>query len=261
IWKRLEAANAELRVLDMRAGIIDTLKAETAGVPQNSIALLPPSQGGQIFDLTQQIGMTNRMTGLTLEQLIDPAYFNAKQFPVAVFAGAEEYINTVRTANDAGDAVVRYVQEGGTLALVSTLPWPMYNARGTGTEKVGPLTDRLGIPLLNTIEAEPQSKPTVELYAGQTVLTDVPASFPYPTGDARLRVIDAGKLPAGTKYTPIYKVVGPGGKSYGDAAGFVEFPDGGRILYVWAGLMRGPDSGLKVSQSVIRFLAETASKK
>ena len=101
----------------------------------------------------------------------------------------------------------------------------------------------------------------MELYKGETVLTDVPASFPYPAGDQRFRSVDSGKLPAGVKYTPIYKVVGPDQKSYGDAAALVEFPGGGRILYVWGGLMRSPDSGLRVSQSVIRFMAQTVSKK
>ena len=261
IWQILEAANVQLQALDMKAQIIDSLKAETAGLPQTFIAMLPPSQAGPIIDLAQQIGMSNKVTTMTPDQLVNPAYFNAKRFPVTVFAGTEEYINTVHTPNDAGDAVLNYVKDGGTLVLASMLPWPMFYAKGTGTETVGPLTGKLGISILNTIETEPKEKITVELYAGENVLTDVPASFPYPAGDPRLRSIDSNAIPAGVKYTPIYKVVGSDGKNYGDAAGLLEFQGGGRILYIWGGLMRSPDSGLKVSQSVIRFLAQTASKK
>jgi hypothetical protein len=72
----------------------------------------------------------------------------------------------------------------------------------------------------------------------------VPASFPFPPGDQRLRAIDRTSVSAANRYLPLIKAAIPQGTDYGDAAAFIAFgtgpATGGKILYIWSTLLSGP---------------------
>lgn len=95
----------------------------------------------------------------------------------------------------------------------------------------------------------------MKLIPDQAILSGLPAQFRYPPGDPRLRSIDRSRIRAGTRYSPVYRVSGASGKDYGDAAGLVEFPNGGKILYVWSGLLGDPDYSSAVAQAALKFVA------
>jgi hypothetical protein len=249
VWQRMQAEEQA----------IAALKDEAASVPAGAIALLPPTPAGPAVNLAKRAGVLRRAVTLAPAQLVEPAQFSAKRFPVALYADGEDYVHTVRAAGDAAEALVRYVKEGGTLVLLSTQPWPMYYATGSGFHRPDSLTERLGLPLRMAIESAPADKLTVRMTPGQTVLPGVPAQFAYPTGDPRLRSIDRTKVPAGTKYASLYRVLGASGKDYGDAGGLIELPGGGRILYLWCGLLQDPDQGATITQAATRFLIRAAN--
>jgi hypothetical protein len=240
---------------------IASLKTDLTTVPQGSVAILPPNPAGAAMNLGARSGLLKRAVSLTPQQMVDQAQFNAKRFPVALYAGGEDFIHTVRASGDGADALVRYVQQGGALLLLSAQPWPMCYATGPGFRRSDPLTPRLGLPLVVAVEQPPADTLTVQLAAGQAVLTGLPAQFRYPPGDPRLRSIARAQIPAGVKYSPLCRITGAQKPDYGDAAGLLEFPAGGKILYVWSGLLNDPDYGSGISQAVLRFLAHAAQPK
>ncbi|MCC6442825.1 MAG: hypothetical protein IT210_05135 [Armatimonadetes bacterium] len=255
VIRRLQAGAAQWQRERREEAAIAALKDETAAVPPDSVAILPPNPGGPAINLMQRVGLGSRSVFLSGEQLADPAFFNVRRFPAAVYAGGEEYLHTVRSPGDAAEAVARYVQKGGTLLLLSPGPFPLYYANGPGFHRAEPLTDRLGVPIYNAIEAAPKDALTVQAIVGQTALPELPERFPFPPGDPRLRSIDRSRLPQGAHYTPIYTVRGSSGKLYGDAGGLVSLPGGkGRILYLWGGLLHDPENGPAVQQAALRFL-------
>ena len=256
---RLHVAAADWQRMRQEESVLAQLRQEVVQAPEGAVAFLPPEPSGPAIDLFLRAGFGKRSETLTPDRLIDPAYFTAQRFPAAVYAGGEEYLHTVHTSGDAADALVRYVEEGGTLLLLSPLPWPLYYAVGPDFHRPEPLTERLGLPLKTAVETAPPEPLRVELAPQQTVLADVPATFPYPSGDPRLRSIDRKRLPEGAKYTPIYTVRGQNGTDYGDAAGLIELPRGqGRILYVANILLRSKEQGPILLRAVTRFLIAAA---
>ncbi|MHB1458134.1 MAG: hypothetical protein ACYC0V_14590 [Armatimonadota bacterium] len=239
------------------------LKTAASKVPSGSIAILPPNALGRTYDYLQRAGLLTRSTKLTPEQLVDPDFFTPKRFPVAFYAAEGYYIHTVKTPGDGVDAILRYVKQGGTLILSPPgAAWPFYLASGPGFVRGEPLTDKLGMPLDFAIDESQPENMIIKSVTGQTVLQGIPAEFPWPLGDIRLRIIRGDRVPAGAKYTPIYTVYGESGKSYGDAAGLVELPDGGgRILFVFGLLMADPDTGATIANSIVRYLVDTVEKK
>ncbi len=262
ILSLLKQGNAEWKRMEAEEEIVRRVAVAGGALPQNSIAILPPAGSGPAANFVDRAGISEHAQTLTPDQVVDPQQFNAHRFGAALFAGAETYVNTVHAAGDAGDAVVRFVQEGGTLLLLSSEPWPMYYPRGPGETPgpADPLTLRLGLPLYNALETDPEEHIAVAMSPGQTVLRDVPLSLPYPPGDPRLRSIDRKALPAGARYTPIYTVRSQSGKDYGDAAGLVELPGGGRMLYIWAGLTRDPINGARITAAAMQFLIKAATR-
>src|SRR5205814_907398 len=122
---------AEWNSLQAVDRMAEELRREAARLPQNAVAVLPPESGASPANrLIGRGGFRSRLAFLTPEQLIDAEQFNARKFPVALYLNGEDYVETVKTPGDAAEAVVRYVREGGTLILLSGLPYPMYYATG-----------------------------------------------------------------------------------------------------------------------------------
>ena len=261
---RLEAAAREWARVLLGEKMIASIRAESATVPRGAIAVLPPGSADAARGLLGRAGLGERTTSVSPEMLVDPAAFGAKRFPVALYAGGEDYLHTVRAPGDAANAVVRYVEEGGTLVLLASQPWPLFYATGPGLRRVEPLTERLGLPLAMALEDRPAEELLVRACA-QDLVTPSRAEFPYPPGDPRLRAIERQRLPAGAAYTPIARVVGKSGKDYGDAAGLIELPAkngvrGGRILYISHNLLRDPVEGPAFLAGALRFLVAEAKR-
>ncbi|MGA2866850.1 MAG: hypothetical protein ABSF95_20445 [Verrucomicrobiota bacterium] len=247
-WKRLCREEAALAAL----------RQAVAAIPQGAVAILPPSPGGDIWTLAQRAGLDQRATLLNAAQLVERARFNARRSPAALYADGEDYVHTVRDAGDGAAALERYVREGGALVIVPSQPWPFYYATGPNLRRPEALTDKLGLPLANAIETPPPEKLTVRVAPGQSLVKPERREFPFPPGDPRLRSIERSRLPSGAKYTPLATVVGESGKSYGDAAGLIELPNGGRIFYLSCNLSRDPEHGLTFNEAALRFLLRAA---
>jgi hypothetical protein len=249
-WKRISAQDA----------VILSLREAAAAVPSGKIAILPPAPGGEAFAFAHRTGLLKRSVTLSPNQLVDPAFFNAHRFPVALYLAGEDYVHTVRTPGDGAAALERYVQAGGTLILLASRPFPLFYATGPGSPRAEGLTGKLGLPLVMSIENLPVEKLTVRLASHQTLLKLQSTEFPYRPVDPRLRSIERRQIPPGAKYTPLATVIGQSGKDYGDAAGLVELPGGGRILYIASILQQDPEHGFAFLDGAFRYLLEAAKR-
>jgi hypothetical protein len=261
----LEYCVADLRRLNSYDRFVSTIRSNLADVPRDSFAIIPPMGASAAAALLGATGLSYAKADiLTPEQLVDPNYFNVERFPIAFFvAGGEDYIQTVHAPDDAANAVVNYVKNGGMLVYMVGGPSPM--AYGTGPNGYiqtipAPLTNRMDFPLENTIETLPNDKLTVELIPGQTVIPNLAKSFPYPAGDPRLRALVKDHFPTGVVYQPIYRVVGASGKSYGVAAAMMSYPGGGRILYISDVLTSDPKYGPPLIAGALEWIKKAEER-
>lgn len=261
----LDYCVSDWRRLELFGRFVNGIRSNLADVPRGGFAIIPPMGASAAASLLGATGLAyDKATVLTPDQLVDPSYFNPKRFPIAFFvAGGEDYIQTVKTPDDAADAVVNYVKNGGMLVYMVGGPSPM--AYGTGPNGYlqaipAPLTNRMDFPLENTIENLPNDKLTVEEIAGQTVIPNLAKSFPYPAGDPRLRAIMKTHFPAGLVYQPIYRVVGASGKSYGVPAAMMSYPGGGRILYISDVLTSDPKYGPPLIAGALEWIKKAKGR-
>ncbi len=251
-WQNLQSKQIDL----------DKLKAEASELPSGSIAILPPSNSGPFMDIMQQVGLRKKSVILTPNQLVDASFFNAERFPAAIYSAGELYVHTVNSDADGADALVKYVNDGGNLFVVSPgATYPFFSAEGPGFRRGGEeLGTKLGMPIDFIFESELPEGMVFELCKDQQI-----GSFPelvsYPTGDVRLRGIASDKLQEGSVYTPLYKVKGASGKYYGDAAGLIDLPgERGKILFIYGALMGDKENGDKITQSALKYLIDTVMK-
>lgn len=224
------------------------------------IAILPPSPGGPAINLSARAGLLKRMTRLTAEQLINTNIFNPKNFPIAIYADAEDYINTVRNEGDAASAVVNYVKNGGHLVFVATGPWPMFYATGRA-RKAEALTPKLGLPLRMSIETPPASTLMCKYFKNDVLNLYIPSEFSYPENDKRLRAINPSSISANAKYTRLVSVVDSDGKDYGDSAGVIQFPNGGRITYISSIHINDARFNTLIVEAVLKHILEQTTVK
>ncbi len=243
-WAAIQ--EAEARVAKLRE-VVSRLQ----GTP---IAILPPNPGGPVMNLGMKAGIMKHAHEVTPEQLASPGFLDPARYRVALYADGEDYVDTVHTPGDAAQAVVRYVERGGTLVLAANQPLPFCYAMGPGSHRADPLGGRFGMPLYNAIEALPNDDLHVDFLPAASLLGNFPASVPYPLGDPRLRCVERTGIPPGAQYTPIARVTGKSGKDYGDAAALVVLPGGGRVLYVSDVLLRLPG----VPEGILRWIAHAA---
>lgn len=244
----------EWRAIQESDARVAALAQAVSRIPGSSVAVLPPNPGGPVMNLAMKAGLMKHAAELTPEQLAAAGVLDPARYRVALYADGEDYLHTVNTPGDAAMAVVRYVQQGGTLVLAANQPLPFCYAVGPGFHRSEPLGGRFGMPLYNAIETLPAEELHVEFLPGASILGSFPASVPYPSGDPRLRCVDRNAIPAGARYTAIARVVGQNGKDYGDAAALVELPGGGRVLYVSDVLLRLPN----MPEAVLRWIVRAA---
>ncbi|HXP62360.1 MAG TPA: hypothetical protein VN829_17820, partial [Dongiaceae bacterium] len=231
---------AELQTL---AGL--ALRASFAQLPTGKVALLPLNTEGAGANFAAATGLNQKWDVLTESQLVSPSQFNAGRYPLAFYLGGENYVKTVVTVGDGKAAITQHLAGGGTLVILATGPFPFYYGYGPADEAgpADPLLPVLGLPLQVNFEQAPAGA-FMQLYTNQSILRSVPAVFPFPPGDARLRAVNGSAVNAAHRYLPLVKAAGPQGASYGDAAAFIAFgagpAAGGKVLYVWSTLLSGP---------------------
>lgn len=256
----LSKAAEEWKIQKAQELIMSELSEKVKTVSEGKIAILPPSPGGAAFTFLQKIGLVERSIVLNNQRLVDGSIFNPQKVSAAVYLDGEDYVHTVRNTGDGANAVEQFVKGGGTLVLLGSGPWPMFYATGGGGRRGEALTGKLGLPLSMAVEGMPSEKLTIKINTQQNIIRCKNAQFGYPEGDGRLRAILRNRIPKEAKYTPIATVVGESGKDYGDAAGLIEFPNGGRVLYIASVLQLDPINGFEIRRSIAEYLIKLSGK-
>lgn len=265
-WTRFEpplvSAGTEFARAEAQRESLLALQQSYAALPAGKIAVLPLPTGGAGGTFAAQTGLKKKWTQLTEAQLVDTNYFTATRFPVAFFLGGEPYVKTVSTDGDGKAAIVRYLNQGGTLVLLASGPFPMFYGYGPA-DKAGPsdpLMPALGLPIENAFEQAPANMKMTR-YTTQNIVRSVANSFAFPPGDPRLRDINRSRLNAADRYIGLVKATDAAGRNYGDAAGYIEFKTGpakgGKILYIWSSLLAGPDGAAIMADAVTWVLDTT----
>ncbi|HJN15300.1 MAG TPA: hypothetical protein QGH10_07420 [Armatimonadota bacterium] len=230
------------------------------GIPKGKIAVIPPtsSKPGALTMVLQRTGLDRKMVELTQQDLIDPEAFNAERFPVAFQFGHESYIRSVREPSDAADAVVRYIEAGGTLIVTQIGPYPFYYATDAGKPKPQanqPLLARVGVGIAGGFEKPPEGA-TLMLHPmeGQGVLRGVQEPWPWPTtGDQRLRVLDA--VGEGATATRLVELRDEAGTLTLPVAVLFECQPKGAVLYVASPIVNDAAVSQTVMCDIVAWMA------
>jgi hypothetical protein len=96
--------------------------------------------------------------------------------------------------------------------ILATGPFPFYYGYGPADAAgpADPLLLTLGIPLQVNFE-QPPAGIVMQRYTNQSVLLSVPAVFPFPPGDQRLRAVNRSSVNAAHRYLPLIKALVPQG--------------------------------------------------
>ena len=190
---------------------------------------------------------------LTREQFVDPTFFNAQRFPVALYLSGEVYLQTVRREGDGDESLLRFFKDGGTLLVLPSGPFPFfYNQAGGRASAAAKFGMSIGP---GSFEAAPAGrKLTFHLNSNQRVMSSPPATFPFPApdeADQRWRPIVGASI-EGARYVPILTLKDETGRSYGDGAALVEHGNA-RVLYVWCSLIANEDLRQRILHDALRF--------
>jgi hypothetical protein len=244
------------------------------------IALLsspsPDGARGQIAKALQKADLMRFVEVVSQEQVGQPARFSAGRYWVVLYCGGEDYVVGNQDTYDAG--LQRFLAGGGTLIALPSMPFPFYYANSKPVVSAGKFglpicgsgadrrPDRIEAAGLSGWEKPPANKAlTFRLNPDQTLLTGLPAEFPFPGPDSgldpRWRPI-ANVLPEGDVYVPLITLYDQDGKSYGDGAAWLEHRSGplagARELYVWCSLTGNPALQTQiVTQAIGNVLRQT----
>ncbi|MHB1001355.1 MAG: hypothetical protein ACYC27_19115 [Armatimonadota bacterium] len=256
IIANLSKGNIDWQKLRTKLQMVDDIKQKAHDIPADRIAILPPKYSGPVTNFMQQLGLLAKSRILSAEELIDPVIFNAKLFPVAVYASGEDYIHTVKEDGDGLRAVADYVKDGGCLFVVApTATFPFYFANGPGFRRGDLGGDKIGLPIKAVFESTVPEKLTYKLNVNQKILKNL-VDIPYSNTDVRLRAIDEDKLMKDIQYTPVYSVVGVSGKKYADAGAVIKFSGGGEIVFVYGSITADMSQGDGVALSIVSYMVD-----
>ncbi len=253
------------RQLAVRRELLDPLREVTEALPQGRLAIIPPTQNGPAAALAAiaKTGLRDKCLVLREDEFVDPAALDADRTPVALCMDGEGYVHTVREDGDGAEAYRRYLRQGGTLVLLAGQPYPMFYPIIGGQQQTGPnvqqLLPDLGLRLRVTWEQPPEGTTiAVHIDPNQDILKGLPATIPWPEQvDQRLRSLWLADVPEAATVTPIAEVRDNTGASHGLAALLLEHVTGefrgGRILYVWSGLLADPEHGAKVAFEALNW--------
>jgi glycoprotein endo-alpha-1,2-mannosidase len=157
-----------------------------------------------------------------------------ERWSLLLYCGGEDYRSTVEANGDVDRALAGYLKAGGAIAFLPALPWPFYyDENGEPVSRSG----RLGLTLRGAWESPPAG---AKLYLSQpkNQLAHVPVRFDFPeSGDLRWRPFLAEERHK--NHVCLLQLLGRNDEYLGDAVAYAELEDGGRLLYVWFGLLDG----------------------
>jgi len=250
---------------------------------QGKVAILPMPKGlnpygSPVVKALHKAGLMPFVHVLTPEEFVDPDAFNPERYPAALYLSGENYRRTVRREGDGDEALLRFLDAGGTLIVLPAGPFPFYYDE-KGNRVVA--AHKFGLPIcgsglgdvrdapewsrLHGWEKPPQAHTFHFEVASQAVrlLAGVPARFPFPSSeiaDQRWRpVVPSGKE---ARYLPLITLKDETGASWGDGAAVIERPAkyGGtaRIIYVWTSLLQTPQVGGPLLVGVLKYALANA---
>ena len=238
-----------------------------------TIGVLPDFGGKAVFWLVDA-GVALRE--LAWRDLLDPALFNARDLPVVVYAGFEEYVQNVKDKGDVDQAILRYLGEGGLLMVLPTGPFPFYyNEEKEPVASAG----KLGLPLCGSGAAgrhdiapgsplrgweKPPDGVRLTFKLDRERLPGLPAAVPFPdSGDLRWRPCVGSVLAEGDAYLPLARLVDEQGRDYGDGIAFIEHkasaPRNGKLICAWMRMADVLDAD-KLFCALFRLAAEKTAK-
>lgn len=230
-------------------------------IPGGAIAMLPPRSGvpGILRKFMGATSLGSKIDELAPRQMVDPELFSAAQYPFALQVGQEQYHRSVLAPDDGAEALLRYLDQGGTLILASTGPYPMYYALDSGApapQHGDAFTHRLGIRATFSMERPPEGQEMSLHRAAPKALPSMPESVPYPTtGDLRIRCLAAPDAPQ-VSTIPLVELRDGQGQTRGHAAALFELASGGRVVFIWGGLLAHREAGDAIMGDLIRWIAE-----
>jgi hypothetical protein len=223
--------------------------------------VLPPIRPGIAYQALLSPGIA-LATPLLPEEIVNKETFSADLYDVALYFGGEKYVRTVVRDGDLESALLDFQHRGGTLAILSSEPYPFYygckwkDGRLSGRETTV-FAKELGLPIALPFERPPEGT-YFRVNTDHPALQGLPTTFPFPEkGDLRLRTIRGDRLPAGARYTSLLTVMDQSGGHHHDAAGIIELESGGRVLYVWSGVTESMDRGPEIAVRLLDWLLRT----
>ncbi len=155
-------------------------------------------------------------------------------YPLLVYAAGEGYRATVKTEGDVDAGLEAYLKAGGFLLAMPAGPWPFHrNAAGKPVNR----SARFGLTLRHGWERPAEGR-SLTFVQPERRLEHLPREFAFPeTGDLRWRPF----VPRDVKrHVPLLVLRDGQGKALGEGIAYAEPATGGRVLYVWFRLLRGP---------------------
>ncbi len=231
---------------DAQQALQDKLRRITIGV-------LPQPRSEAVLWL---LGQGARLKMLTAEQTVTPGELTPQNYAALLYAADESYAQTVRRKGDVDAAILKYLQAGGLLVVMPSLPYPFYRDSVSG--EVVQTAAKLGVPIggsgpvedVKAGEAQGWEQPPADrkfsFVCDTKNLPHCPAKIAFPAaGDRRWRPFRGRDLPAGDMYVPLIQLQDDNGGWYGDGAAYVEHressPQGGKVLYLWFRLQTVPE--------------------
>ncbi|NOY79894.1 MAG: hypothetical protein GXP31_02695 [Kiritimatiellaeota bacterium] len=209
---------------------------------------------------------------LTPGEFVDPSTFNADRFWITLYLGGEEYWRSVNRQGDGDQALLRYLDRGGTLLVLPTGPFPFYYDQN---DKVVVAAGRFGLPICGSGAGQRQDAPANSRLRGwekpptghafvfkvapnQQIVRSLPPAFLFPKdeeADQRWRPLapSAARGP----YKPLITLTDETGRSWGDAAALLGVRRG-RVLSVWSTLLKMPRISVPLIADVLGFALNTA---
>jgi hypothetical protein len=217
----------------------------------------PDSRRTRIGQTLAAWQMDRHVVYLTPEQMVDPSFFNAESFPVALYLGGERYWQTVRDANDGDAALQRHLDDGGRLLVLPYGPLPFfYDQKNTRVASAAKFGMRLGV---GNLQAAPEGRTlTFHRIEDRTVPDSLPETLRFPMpyeADQRWRPI-SGAVGEGTVYRPWIALHDDTDRTYGHGAAAVELASGARVVYVWCSLMACDQTRQAILLATLRYALE-----
>lgn len=210
------------------------------------IAILPNSNSEAVWWL---MGMKAKVNWLNYEQVIDPQFFNPRNFPAVLYGGGEGYKATVKEQNDVLKSLQRYVREGGVLVVMPSMPMPFHYDETSQPPTAVHHAPQLWLPLVVAWEQPPQGRTLTFVVRDEKSLPHVPKRFDYPkSGDLRWRPLMPERALPETKIHPLIELIDAEGNSHGLGAVVVQV-DKGKVVYVWFRLL-----DLDIGEAIIHDL-------